>query len=412
MEDLDIYKITISKVCANISTLILISLVVSIVPLMLSTDAAIFFTSQPLYIAVLLLFAAIMYYQRWGLIIAAITFVICSFAVDFSLKNAIINSAINVFQIWLLLLAYLGIMKLKMKNRNLYSKGKFFISIYNYLLLIIFIAYICYSTLIKDISIYILYAFAGVILVLTLCKSVIEKDWRLTIYTISIALIPSLSASVLSSFLSDVPQSMVFNYISVWTLSNYILLQTAGYLMFQIFYLKKKIFTMSKELVEIDVSCAIFYVAIFAWNIFMIWLICSKTITFNSSIYFFPWILGNVFLIMNLYFCSNHTDANANRDKFAWYENRVVVIEKNTNTLILVISFVLPFSFNLLKVVPPILPILFIADIFCSCISIGLIWTPRSNIKFISLLKSVKTIFYTFSITLLMLCVILVMSYI
>ena len=39
-----------------------------------------------------------------------------------------------------------------------------------------------------------------------------------------------------------------------------------------------------------------------------------------------------------------------------------------------------------------------------------MIWTPRSNVKFIGLLKTLKTIFYTYSITLLMLCVIMVMS--
>jgi hypothetical protein len=408
----DIYKITISKVCANISILILISLVVSIVPLMLSAEDAIFFTSQPLYIAVLLLFVTTMYYRQWGLVIAAVTFAICSFNVNLDVKDAITNSTINVFQIFLLLLSYTWLKKLKIKNNNLYSNGRFFISLYNYLLLLIFIGYLSYSTMTKAVSTPILYVFSLGLALITICKSIIEKDGRLVFYTVTISFMPSFIASSVSAILSRVPTAIIFDYISVWTLSNYILLQTAGYLMYQIFYSRKKIFDMSRKLIEIDLSCLLFYVAILAWNILMIWMICNKTILFNSYIYFFPWILGNLFLIMNLYFCSNHTDANAGKDKFAWYENRVIVVEKNTNTLIMVISFILPFSFNLLREIPPILPILFIADIFCSCISIGLIWTPKANIKFISLLKSIKTIFYTFSITLLMLCVIIVMSYI
>lgn len=70
----------------------------------------------------------------------------------------------------------------------------------------------------------------------------------------------------------------------------------------------------------------------------------------------------------------------------------------------------LPMTFTLIESIPPYLPIFFIANIFCACLSIGLIWTPKKNIKFIALLKTLKTIFYTYSITLLMLCVIMVMS--
>lgn len=412
MNNTDIYKVTISRVCANISQLILISLVVSIVPLMLNTEDAIFFTSQPLYIAVLLLFVAIMYYKWWGVLIAAITFAICCLNIDLSLKDAVVNSIINIFQIFMLLLGYIGIKTIKLKNRNMYSKGRFFISIYNYLLLLVFIGYISYSTLLESSSIFVLYLFSICVLMLTICKCIGERDLRLLLYTVGVAFIPSLIASTASAIFSAVPSEVRIDYISVWTLSNYILLQTAGYLMYQIFFSRAKVFEMKKELIEMDLSCLMFYVAILVWNILMIWMICSKTVTFNSYIYFFPWILGNLLLIMNLYFCNNHTDVNAVKDKFSWYENRVVVVEKNTNTLIMVISFILPFSFNLLSTIPTILPILFIADIFCSCISIGLIWTPKSNIRFISLLKSMKTIFYTFSITLLMLCVIIVMSYI
>ena len=50
------------------------------------------------------------------------------------------------------------------------------------------------------------------------------------------------------------------------------------------------------------------------------------------------------------------------------------------------------------------------ANIFCTCTAVGLIWIPKHNVKFISLLKSLKTICYTYSISLLLLCVVLILS--
>ena len=163
------------------------------------------------------------------------------------------------------------------------------------------------------------------------------------------------------------------------------------------------------KIVQADASSIALYLSILTWNMLILWMMNSDIIRVNSYIYFFPWTLGNVFLIMNLYFSSFY-DAEAETDKFAWYEKRVIVVEKNTTTIITLISFMLPLSFSLIEVIPSYLPIFFIANIFCTCLSIGLIWTPRSNVKFIGLLKTLKTIFYTYSITLLMLCVIMVMS--
>lgn len=162
--------------------------------------------------------------------------------------------------------------------------------------------------------------------------------------------------------------------------------------------------------ISIDISTIAFYLSIFVWNILILTLIDNDVIKFYSYIYFFPWALGNILLLINLYF-SVYTESEFKEgDKFEWYEKRVIVVEKNTSTIITLISFMLPLTFSKLSQVPTILSIFFIANIFCTCLSMGLIWTPHTNIRFISALKTLKTIFYTYSITILMICIIMVMS--
>ncbi len=403
------YKLSTYGFCLNISIIFLISLAISIVPLLFSKESAVFYSSQPFYIAVLLLFVGVMYYKWYGVLLAAFTFAICGFFYRSNPSIAFLNSAINIVQIILLLLSYLGLKKIKAQNLNMYSQGKFFLSVYNFVLILAFIAYIVYCTSQKTDIINILALFSSFILIITLLKAAVAKDVRLIYFTFMIALLPSVVVSFISAFVNEVAADARFNYIVVWSLSNYILLQTAGYLLYQIFFTREIKMLDNAKIVQVDASSIALYLSILTWNMLILWMMNSDIIRVNSYIYFFPWTLGNVFLIMNLYFSSFY-DAEAETDKFAWYEKRVVVVEKNTTTIITLISFMLPLSFSLIKVIPSYLPIFFIANIFCTCLSIGLIWTPRSNVKFIGLLKTLKTIFYTYSITLLMLCVIMVMS--
>ena len=295
-------------------------------------------------------------------------------------------------------------------QRNKYSKGEAYISIYNFILIICFIGYISYCVSTDGHQIGLMGAASIVLMVATLIKSLINHDLRLLYYTFAISLLPSLITSLLSAFFSHVPEELFTEYVLQWTCSNYILLQTAGYLMYQIFFVHEVKMISNRQEIAIDLSTIAYYISILVWNVLIILMIANKSVRFNPSIYFFPWALGNTLQLMNLYFSTFH-DAEEADDKFKWYEQQVIVVEKNTNAVITMIAFMLPLSFTLLAEVPPILPVFFIANIFCACMSIGLIWTPKANVKFIALLKSLKTIFYTYSITLLMLCVIMIMSY-
>ena len=403
------YTISTYGFCVNLSIIFLISLVISIIPLLLSQEDTIFYSSQPFFIAVLLLFVGIMYYKWYGIMLAAFTFTFCSFSYNPDFLNTLLNSIINILQIVVLLLSYLGLKKIKTPNLNMYSKGDFFISLYNFALILAFIAYIIYCTSSKRNIINILGIFSIAIFILTIIKAIIARDIRLFYYTFMIALLPSVVVSFLSSFINNITPESRFEYIAIWSLSNYILLQTAGYLSYQIFFTREIKMIENSKILRLDANSIILYLSIVIWNMLIFWMMNNEIINVNSSIYFFPWALGNIFLIMNLYFSSFY-DAEAENDKFAWYEKRVIIVEKNTTTIITLISFMLPLTFSLIKNIPSYLPIFFIANIFCACLSIGLIWTPKKNIKFIALLKALKTIFYTFSITLLMLCVIMIMS--
>lgn len=140
----DTYKLETTRVCANLLIMMLIAVVTSIIPLLLNNNSAIFYTSLPFYITVVILFTCIMYLQYWGIVIGVMSFLICGFVLELPLKILIINCIVNTFQIFLLLVAFFALKRLKIPNRNKYAQGIFYLSQYNFLLLILFILYILF----------------------------------------------------------------------------------------------------------------------------------------------------------------------------------------------------------------------------------------------------------------------------
>ena len=406
----DSYPIKTTGVCVNISIMLLISVVTSIIPLLLNSNTAIFYTSQPLYITIIILFFVLMYYKFWGLMVGAGTFIICGTMLDLPNKILLINSTINIIQLLLLLIAYLFASKIRAKHKH---PATFSLSIYNFFLFISFILYIIYNIWAKNTTNTVLYAFAGIICCATLIKSLVEKDIDRLYFTILIATLPSLIASISSAIWSGVPNDLMFDYIITWTLSNYILLQTCGYLAYK-YCAPKRSFTFSNlSELYIQSSSILYYIATIIWNLFILYMMYLKVLPSSQSIYFFPWALGNIFLISNLYFSRyNDTEKIKKDELFKWHEGRVITVEKNTSGIIAIISFLLPLSVQLMgKQIPTVLVVIFIANIFCACLSVGLIWTPQHKIKFISTLKTIKTIFYLYSIALLLLSVMMIMFY-
>lgn len=138
------YNVLTSGICINLSIMILVSLIISVFPLLLNVDTAVFYTSQSFYIAVILLFVVIMYYKSWGLLVGTLTFMIYGIIIDLPLGIMFTNTIANVFQLLILLLSYNKIRKIKIENRNKYNTGEFFLNVYNFLLMVLFIFYMTY----------------------------------------------------------------------------------------------------------------------------------------------------------------------------------------------------------------------------------------------------------------------------
>ena len=164
------YKINISGILSTVSIMILMSLVISVLPLLLNNDQAIFYTSQSLYIAVILLFVTMMYFDWWGLLVGLMTFIICGWVLKLPLEIFASNTLANILQIVLLLLAYKAIKRIKSENKNMYYSGELFMNLYNYSLILIFLFYLVYVFTSTEINLWVLLAFSIVVLCLTLAK--------------------------------------------------------------------------------------------------------------------------------------------------------------------------------------------------------------------------------------------------
>lgn len=409
----DHYRILMRGGTANVLLMILISSITIIFPLLLLRSNTIFYSSTPFYITIVVLFVAVMYLRYWGVLIAAFTLVISGMFLDIPKNVFFVNTLCNILQVILLLLSYRLLKDRKRQtNKNLhYQSGEFYLSLYNLLIVCILLVYIGACLFSRDdISNYLVWLSVA-LFVITVIKSIKNKDSVLISYTFLIAFLPSTICSLLSAYFCKVPSDEFVNYCTTWTLSNYILLQTLGYIFFQLFYVREiNAFKIDEE-IPINVSSVAYYLAIVVINILIIYLIYSNVIGDYGYIYFFPWILGNVFLLFNLYF-TRFDDACGipDNERFKWYERRIITVEKNTSGVITIISFMLPLSVTIMKgSIPTVLIVLFAANIFFACLSVGLIWVPNKKIRFINLLKTIKTISYTYSITLLLISSIMIM---
>ena len=403
---------------ANLLLMILFSSITIIFPLLLLRTGTIFYSSTPFYFTIVVLFISVMYLRYWGILISAATLIISGLFLEMPKDVYIINTLFNIVQVFLLLSSFLLIKNGKgrtNKNRKrkmlYYPKGEFFLSLYNLLIIWILLIYIgigLFSN--SDITKYIIWL-SAILFLLTVIKSVSNRDPVILKYTFLVAFLPSAICSTLSAVFCKVPPELFVNYCAVWTLSNYIFLQTLGYICFQVFYSREISSYKSKDTIEVNVGTAAYYLSIVFINILIIYLIYTDVIGDYGYLYFFPWLLGNVFLLCNLYFTKYNDAEGINDDRrFQWYEQRIITIEKNTSGIITIISFMLPLCVNIMKgEIPPILMVLFAANIFFACLAVGLIWIPNKKIRFINLLKTIKTISYTYSITLLLISSIMIM---
>ena len=399
---------------ANLLLMILISSMTVIVPLLLNQASTVFYLSTPFYITIVVLYFSVLYLRVWGILITAITLIVSGLFLEIPQDLFITNTFVNIIQIIILYIATTYLRSPKRRKTELhYQKGEFYFSFYNLCIICLLFVYGVLGLFVQDEILTVIIVLSSVLLLATLIKAYRNSDPILLKYTIIVAFLPSALCSFISAYLCHVPENLVIDYCLTWTLSNYIFLQTIGYIIFQIFYVRRIHGYKHNDIVKVSLSRAVYYISIVIINLLIIYLYYSKIIGSYGYVYFFPWLLGNIFLLSNFYF-SKFDDATGVKEenRFDWYEKRIITIEKNTSGIITIISFILPLSVTLMRESMPIpseLVILFASNIFFACLSVGLIWIPNKNLRFISLLKSVKTIAYTYSITLLLISTILIM---
>lgn len=408
----DAYDIQVKGFCANFLVAAIVGVMASIFPLLLNQDAAIFYTSMPVYFSVVVLFVCVKLMGRWSVAAAFVMFALCSYLIHspLGLPERMVNGGANLLQIIFFVVTIYFLRLFENKNKNMYRGGQFYLSFYNLCLIAVFGLYVAFCIAGKNVKVspFAIWCFV-VVGLLTLVKCIRKRDPFLFFYSIGIAFLPSLICSTISAYGTHTPAEELKDYIVQWTVSNYILLQTIGYVAYQILYRKQVGLFPCWEKVRFSLSAVLFYIALLFLNSAILFIIKEDLLKDNRYVYFFPWLFGNFFLCMNLYFSRFvGADSKDAAERFNWYERRVVVVEKNMSFIITIISFLLPLGFTSMHTIPPVAVVVFVANIFCACITLGLIWIPKDHIKFINLLKCVKTIFYIYSITLLLICSIMI----
>ena len=146
------------------------------------------------------------------------------------------------------------------------------------------------------------------------------------------------------------------------------------------------------------------------WNILFYVLYFLGWLNKNLATYIFPWFVGNLFFIANLFLSLKKEIQANNEDSFKWYEGRAIVAENNTQMLVAIIALLLPLCAQFMGTITQSISVLFILNITAAIVSIGLIWIPKNMTKYMSTVKHLKTIFHLFTVCLLLLNIVLIIN--
>ncbi|MBE6821176.1 MAG: hypothetical protein E7516_09030 [Ruminococcaceae bacterium] len=256
---------------------------------------------------------------------------------------------------------------------------------------------------------------SSVILVFLVCIYIIDffkkRDGQLLKFALFVVLIPNFTGATIGS-LQDMPLTEINIYwdnFFRWFFSNVILMLSFGYPLFKIINQKSKQSKTSTYLL-VKFSTALFYISVVLWNLIIFSLYYVGWLNKNTNSFFFPWLVGNLFFLANLYFSTFDEKLGKTSEKFQWYENRSVATENNTQMLVAIISFLLPICAQLLGTISHSISVLFIFNITSAIVSIGLIWIPEDHVRYMSAIKHLKTAFHLFTLSLLLLNIILIIN--
>ena len=356
-----------------------------------------------LYFNIILILFAVYYIGFYGVLAATVSSLIFALTIEQSLVNLSIVVVANFVQA-LLLYLLCGIYKKKntVEKSGVISQSK----IFNFLLGVF---YFLYNLCVKDNYVVSSVAILTLLLIVHLCSAVKGKS-RSHLFLILAFLIPNVIGASIGSFefYDGVwNRGAYFGNFTVWTFSNLILLLSFGYLLIEGLPQYKEV---EKAFLTVKLSTALFYISVIVWNVIIYILYILGWLDKSLSSYVFPWLVGNLFFILNMYYSIDRETPDMGDEGFKWFEKRAIVAENNTQMLVAIISFLLPICAQLLGTITYSISIVFIFNITCAVISIGLVWIPKGKIKDMSAVKHLKTVFHLFTLSLLLLNIVLIIN--
>ncbi len=387
----------------------------------LSDDSA--STVFVIFIGILIIMFTVFLYGFWGVVTAFLSSLLFCLSKQIGVAESVINIGANTIQALCLYIVF----KMTDIDESISDKGGIMTD-YKFLLVAFGVMYILFSLMFDQMIV--LYAFFGLIVALAIGFSVYEKSWLKIRFLLLVALIPSLfggAINALSTVLVSFQWISILKSVTVWTLSNTILFTTFGYIILSVLGKLKKatpnalqtnvdsvqsvVGGKENKSYPLKLSTIMFYIATMVWNLLFYGMYLYGWLASNTVTYLFPWGVGNIFFLINLYFTlSPELDGENLEEAFKWFENRAVVAENNTQMIITIIAFLLPLSTSYLGTISLDIWFVFILNITAAVVSIGLIWVPRNNVRFMEFIKNLKTIFHLFTISLLLLTAIMIIN--
>lgn len=340
----------------------------------------------------------------FGLITATVGSALFCVALKLGIYASLINVSVNLLQAALIYLALL-LIKRKYGDYDPPNDSKSSNNSFVMFQALIGISFTCCGLLIKD-MLWVLCGFAIAETVLYIIYICVERSKRKLIFFLCLSILPSfVSGAINGAFLQGVSVANRLGAMGVWSFSNYVLLASFGYVFLESF---NRISSNSKlKLGEftMKLTTILYFVASLFWNIFFYIIYYIGWLSTNLLPYLLPWVVGNIFLLLNMYFdVYVENDSRKKIEAFQWYEQRAIVAEKNTQFLISIITFLLPITSSLFgKTLDTNIVTLFCINITCACLAIGLIWIPYKEVKAMSLIKALKTIFHLLTVCFLLL---------
>lgn len=360
-----------------------------------------------LYFSIVIITFAVYKLRFYGVVAALLSALFFSLTIGQSWANTAINSGANFLQALLILLAFRYTSFSHNPQDEYLSRLKisaFAIGVLYVLLSLIWEAYyITFSSIIF------------VLLVIMYATDFVKSRNKDTLkYLLFVVLLPNITGALLGSLKITNGRLVMDEYcenLLIWFFSNAILMLGFGYTIFG--FLKKQCFgnrETGKRFTNVKLSSIMFFTSTLLWNIIIYMLYYLGWLNKNIDSYFFPWAVGNLFFIANLYYSVYPETDDKGDDGFRWFENRSVVAENNTQMLVAIISFLLPICAQLLGTITYSISILFIFNITSAIISIGLIWIPKGQVRHMSAIKHIKTVFHLFTLSLLLLNIVLIIN--